>query len=207
MILTQTESYYFVSGLEGGHDYFLLEEMVYDIFLVHFSHSAKEENWGLGIEPVGGVDCEECCIGLPLLHIIHHLVAAENHHSFFFLCLWVCGARLIWPRLGWAALYQMLQLDGKMCFSLQLCGSMGMTLLHVSLLLLGPASQPGHVVLKQWQRCKKTKRNLFAKPRLRAQVLSFQLIYHRLAGVAGLSPKSWSIKGGTLGEALARIWM
>ena len=44
MILTQTESYCFVSGLEGGHDYFLLEEMVYGIFLVHFFYSAKEEN-------------------------------------------------------------------------------------------------------------------------------------------------------------------
>lgn len=92
-------------------------------------------------------------------------------------------------------------------FSLQLCGSMGMTLHHVSLLLLGPASQPGHVFLKRWQRCKRAKRNMFAKPRLRAQVLSLQLIYHWPAGVAGLSPESWSIKGGTLGEALARIWM
>lgn len=68
MILTQTESYCFVSGLEGGHDYFLLEEMVYDIFLVHFFHSAKEENWGLSVEPVGGVDVKNaavvchCCI-------------------------------------------------------------------------------------------------------------------------------------------------
>lgn len=44
MILTQTESYCFGSGLEGGHDYFLLEGMVYDIFLVHFFPSAKEEN-------------------------------------------------------------------------------------------------------------------------------------------------------------------
>ena len=139
--------------------------------------------------------CEECCTGLLLLHIIHHLVAAKNHHSLFFLCLWGCGARLIWPRLGWAALYQMLQLDGKMCFSLQLCGSMGMALLHVPLLLLGPASQPGHVFLRQWQRCKRAKRNMFAKPRLRAQVLLLQLIYHRSAGVAGLGPKSWSIKG------------
>ena len=34
----------FCVSLEEGHDYFLLEEMVYDIFLVHFFHSAKEEN-------------------------------------------------------------------------------------------------------------------------------------------------------------------
>ena len=36
---------------------------------------------------------------------------------------------------------------------------------------------------------------MFAKPRLRAQVLPLRLIYHRPAGVAGLGPKSWSFKG------------
>lgn len=109
--------------------------------------------------------------------------------------MWVRRARLFWPRLGWAALHQMLQLDGKTRVSLQLCGFMGMALLHAPLHLLGPAGQPGHVFLRRWQRCKRAKRNMFAKPRLRAQVLSLRLIYHRPAGVAGLSPKSWSIKG------------
>lgn len=137
-----------------------------------------------------------CCCCIP-----HHSMAENSNHLLLLLCLWVTGASLIQPGLGWAALVWAAAARLDICFPLQVCGSVRMTLLPpwTNKLARTYFSWAMAEVQEGKQKC--------ARPyNARSSQTVTELIYHWPVEVTWLHPKSEGTEAHcACSKALARV--